>query len=151
MVLVFILLHALLMPLSQATSLAQALPAAQSDDTRQPQTYRLEADTLVRVDLSAGETPGPIAAARVQNPKLTHSIDPKFPPRGERGSGGLCTLSVVVGLDGKPHDIAVLTSLSPQYDSNAIAALAKYRFKPATLDGRPTAVKITVEMSFTLH
>jgi len=35
-------------------------------------------------------------------------------------------------------------------DEKAIAAVNKWRFQPATLDGRPVAVRISVEMSFRL-
>jgi protein TonB len=35
-------------------------------------------------------------------------------------------------------------------DEKAMAAVKQWRFQPATLDGRPVAVRISVEVSFRL-
>ena len=43
-------------------------------------------------------------------------------------------------------------SLDPTYglDEQAVAAAKRWEFKPGTKDGKPVAVRVTLEMSFTL-
>jgi len=57
---------------------------------------------------------------------------------------------MIVGADGKPRNLKVQRSAGMGLDEKAIAAVNKWRFQPATLDGRPVAVRISVEMSFRL-
>jgi TonB family protein len=61
---------------------------------------------------------------------------------------GTCLLSLVVGQDGHSHDIQVARSLDPTLDEKAVEAVKNWTFKPAMKDGRPVAVRITVEVNF---
>ena len=94
--------------------------SASAGSTKGDPSYRLENGTLVVVSPGATE-PAPISKDRVKMPKLTHSADPKWP--GKDRTGGICVLKLTVGLDGKPHDIAVVQSLRPDYDEKSIEAV----------------------------
>lgn len=61
---------------------------------------------------------------------------------------GVVVLTTVVTTDGLPSDIKVVKPLGMGLDENAIEALSRYRFKPATKDGEPVAAQITIEVSF---
>ena len=56
--------------------------------------------------------------------------------------------SLIVGSDGLPRDIRVGRSLSPEFDESAIDAVKKWKFAPATKDGKPVAVEINIEINF---
>ena len=63
---------------------------------------------------------------------------------------GIVKLSVVIGADGRIHEVKVLQPLEPSLDEKAIEAVKMWKFAPATKDGRPVAAQIDVEVSFQL-
>ena len=52
--------------------------------------------------------------------------------------------------DGRTRDIKVVSSLGMGLDENAVAAVSRWTFKPATINGKPVAVQISVEVDFRL-
>jgi protein TonB len=64
---------------------------------------------------------------------------------------GTCVVGLVVGADGLPRNIRVLTSLGMGLDEKAIEVAKKYRFEPAQKDGHPVAVEIALEVDFHLY
>jgi TonB family protein len=60
-------------------------------------------------------------------------------------------LAMIVGPDGRPHDIRIQRGLGMGLDQKAIEAVQRWRFEPATKDGQPVAVQISVEVSFKLY
>ena len=66
---------------------------------------------------------------------------------------GKVVLDVVVLSDGKVGDVKVSESLDSIYglDKNAVAAMKQWQFKPGTKDGKPVAVRVNVEITFTLR
>jgi periplasmic protein TonB len=93
------------------------------------------------------------AQASMKPPRATYAPDPKFPERErksrQRGKGTVL-LSLVVNPDGLPSDIKVSRTLSPEFDQAAMDAVKKWRFSPATRDGKPVAMQIKVEVTFHL-
>jgi protein TonB len=55
------------------------------------------------------------------------------------GIEGKLKLRVVVGADGSVVSVDVLSSVSPELDAAAIAAVKRWRFKPAMACGKPVA------------
>jgi periplasmic protein TonB len=55
------------------------------------------------------------------------------------GIEGKLKLRVVVGADGTVVTVDVLSSVSPELDAAAVAAVKRWRFKPAMACGRPVA------------
>ena len=53
--------------------------------------------------------------------------------------------------EGIPRDISVIKDLGMGLGERAVEAVSKWRFDPATIDGKPVAVKINVEINFRLH
>lgn len=56
----------------------------------------------------------------------------------------------MIGEQGHATQIAVKTPLHADLDQNAIKALEKWRFEPATKGDQPVKVHATIEMSFRL-
>jgi TonB family protein len=65
---------------------------------------------------------------------------------------GIVLLDAVVEADGKVNEVTVAQSLDMEFglDEQAVNALKAWEFKPGTREGKPVAVQITVQMSFTL-
>ncbi len=65
---------------------------------------------------------------------------------------GTVLLEVVVLADGAIGDVKVARSLDTIYglDANAVKAMKRWQFKPGTKDGKPVAVRVHVEMTFSL-
>ena len=55
------------------------------------------------------------------------------------GIEGKLKLRVVVGADGSVTTVEVLSSVSPELDAAAVAAVKRWRFKPAMACGKPVA------------
>ncbi|HKH97743.1 MAG TPA: energy transducer TonB [Candidatus Sulfotelmatobacter sp.] len=64
---------------------------------------------------------------------------------------GNCVVGMVVGADGVPRQIHIVSSLGMGLDEKALEVAAKYRFKPAEKDGHPVAVAIALEVDFHLY
>ena len=87
----------------------------------------------------------------VKAPRPLHTPEPKYSRSARKQKiEGVVTLSVVIGTDGKAHDVKVVKSLEPSLDANAIEAVKKWKFAPATKDGRPVAVEMRLEVDYKL-
>jgi len=61
-------------------------------------------------------------------------------------------MSVVIGANGEVSDVIISRSLDKEFglDNKAMEAAYQWKFEPGTKDGTPVAVRVTVEMTFTL-
>jgi protein TonB len=66
---------------------------------------------------------------------------------------GVVSLAVVVLADGTVGDVTVSKSLDNVLglDRQAVNAAKDWLFKPATKDGKPVAVSVTLQLKFTLQ
>jgi TonB family protein len=64
------------------------------------------------------------------------------------GVDGVCVLSLVVGADGVPANIQVVTSHGAAFDTATIDALKQFKFEPGTLDGKPVPVRVYARTRF---
>jgi len=87
----------------------------------------------------------------VTDPSIIHKVEPKYSERARKdGIEGAVKLKLIVTPDGRTKNIEMVTSLDPELDINAIAAVADWIFKPGTRNGEPVAVETTVEVPFHL-
>jgi protein TonB len=63
---------------------------------------------------------------------------------------GTVMLKSVVLQDGTVGDVEVEQSLDQELDQQAVNAMKQWEFKPGTKDGKPVAVRVHCEMTFTL-
>jgi TonB family protein len=92
--------------------------------------------------------PPPCATA----PRAIFAPSPEFSEQGPRRDfKGVCVLSVVVETDGSTSHVRVMKAPGMGLDEQAIKAVKTWKFKPATLNGKPVAVLITVEVTFGLY
>jgi len=57
-------------------------------------------------------------------------------------------LLVVVGKNGKPKKINVVRSIDRDFDNAAMSAIQRWKFKPATCEGKPIDQEVHVEVEF---
>ncbi len=77
--------------------------------------------------------------------------DPEFSDEARRDKyQGICLVSIIVDARGFPQNVRVARHLGMGLDEKAMEAIRRYRFKPATKDGKPVAAAITVEVDFRL-
>jgi TonB family protein len=88
----------------------------------------------------------------VSVPQVIFSPEPSFSEEARKlKTQGVVTLILVVGTDGRAHDIQVGQSLGMGLDEKAIEAVNRWRFRPATRGGEPVATRIQVEVDFRLY
>jgi protein TonB len=69
----------------------------------------------------------------------------------QRKVEGRVQLSAVVLADGSVGDeVKVTQSLDEELDQEAVKAARQWKFQPGTKDGKPVAVQVDIEMTFTL-
>jgi len=74
------------------------------------------------------------------------------PPSNEfaqaAGVAGMSLYHVVIGLDGKPGEVAVARPIGFGLDENAVEAIRNARFEPAIKDGKPVPVLVDLVVQF---
>jgi len=74
----------------------------------------------------------------VTPPVAVKSPPPSFPLRLRREHlSGMAALGFIVDKDGRARNIEVLYTTHPDCSENAVKALAKWKFEPATVNGNP--------------
>lgn len=76
---------------------------------------------------------------------------PEYTPeaRAAKIEGGV-VLEMVVNVQGTTEEIRVVKSLDPGLDRKAIEAVREWTFEPGRKDGKPVAVRVTIEHRFKL-
>ncbi len=85
-------------------------------------------------------------------PKIIYQRDPEFSERArELKEQGIVTISLIVGTDGKPRSLKVECSSALDFNDKALEAVSDWRFEPATKDGKPVMVEVSVDVDFHLY
>jgi len=82
-------------------------------------------------------------------PVATHEVDPGYPIELMRQNvQGTVVLSAVIRSDGSVGEVRVLRGVDDRLDWYASAALARWRFRPASRNGDPVALQAVVMIPF---
>ena len=88
----------------------------------------------------------------VSAPRLLYQTDPEFSEEARKAKyQGTVVLNVVVGPDGRVHDIRIARSLGMGLDEKAIEAVKVWRFEPGRKDNTPVPVQVAIEVNFRLY
>ena len=85
-------------------------------------------------------------------PVLVEQRNPVFADeaRARRASGTVRILTVITS-EGRVFAPAILRSVDPALDAEALRAARRWRFKPARIDDQPVATGAILELEFVLH
>jgi len=110
-------------------------------------------DSVVIPDGPAGPAIGPMQiSGNVLAPVRIYSPDPHYPEEARHARvQGVVILQTIINTDGNVTDVKVLKGLPSGLTEAAVAAVSSWRFKPATLEGRPVAVYYLVTVSFSVQ
>ena len=98
-----------------------------------------------------GDAPIPVGGD-VKAPVLLLRIDPEYPESMRLGhKEGVVILEAVITTSGDVDDVRVLKSEGAILDRAASDAVRRWRYRPATLNGRAVTVYLTVTVRFGLH
>ena len=106
---------------------------------------------VLSASLAAQEIPGP--GKDITLPRVIKEVKPDYTDEAKAARiQGTVTLKVVVKDDGTVGDVQVTQSLDTQFglDAEAVKAAKQWLFKPGMKAGKPVAVQISIELTFTL-
>lgn len=92
--------------------------------------------------------------AGITLPTVVREVKPRYTPEAmQQKIQGSISLEIVVLETGDVGEVTITRSLDPEYglDRQAVAAAKQWKFKPGTKDGKPVAVVVTLELTFTLR
>lgn len=85
----------------------------------------------------------------VRAPIVVHQVDPEFSEEARKAKfSGNVLVDLIVDEQGNPSHVRVVRGVGLGLDEKAVEAVRQYRFKPATKDGKPVKVELTVDVNF---
>jgi TonB family protein len=83
---------------------------------------------------------------------VTYQPDPEYSEEARKAKyQGDVTLAGTVDPHGELTDLCVVQALGAGLDEKAIGEARRWRFEPATLEGKPVAFRISVEVTFRMY
>jgi TonB family protein len=88
-------------------------------------------------------------AGELSTPVATSKVDPAYPQALQQdGVQGVVVLYAVIHANGTVGEIRVIHGLHQRLDENAIKALSRWKFRPATKNGEPVDLEAVVQIPF---
>ena len=94
------------------------------------------------------------AGANILPPIVVRSVKPQYTTEAMRARiQGAVLVAAIVETDGTVRNARVVRSLDGVFglDQAAVRAANQWVFRPATMDGQPVALAVTIELVFTLR
>ena len=77
---------------------------------------------------------------------------PRYPPAARANrQQGVVSVYAVVGIDGSPHDLRVVRSAGHDFDAATLAAVARWRFRPAMCGDKPIPFEKVIDVTYALR
>lgn len=88
----------------------------------------------------------------VTAPRIIEKTEAEFSEEARKARyQGVVVLTVIIGSDGRVHDMRVQRGLGMGLDEKAKEAVKNWRFEPAKKDGRAVPVQVSIEVNFRLY
>ncbi len=95
-------------------------------------------------------TGGILRAADVEPPVPVRTIAPEYPAAMRaNGTSGVVFLACEIDDKGTVTDAKVAKTTNEAFNDAAVAAVTKWKFRPAQKDGKPVSIRITLPVKFT--
>ena len=126
----------------------------QKQETSQPDTGSSEQQKQEVPEPTSQDTktsdPMRITADIVQ-PVLIHKVNPEYPEIARKVRvKGLLVLEAIITQNGTVENVKVVRGVHPLLDQAGVNAVKQWRYKPATLNGKPVKVYSTITVNFVL-
>jgi len=100
------------------------------------------------IALSAAAAPV-LAQTKTEPPVPVRTVPPDYPSELRReGVSGLVMIKCNIDEKGDVTETIVEKSSNEAFDKPAVAAVKKWKFKPAKQDGNPVAIKVSIPIKF---
>lgn len=92
-----------------------------------------------------------LAQSKPEPPVPVRTVPPDYPVEMRRdGVSGVVMVSCVIDEKGDVQEVSVEKSSNVSFNTSAVAAVKKWKFKPAKVDGAPVSKKVTIPLKFTV-
>jgi protein TonB len=99
---------------------------------------------------SAPEAANPATSMSFRPAELAQRVNPAYPAQArQQMAQGTVQVSATIGKDGIPRDLKAMRG-DPRFAEAAIIAIARWRYKPAVLDGQPVESQLIITINFKL-
>jgi len=89
------------------------------------------------------------AQTKTEPPVPVRTVAPEYPVQLKRdGVSGVVMVKCTIDEKGNVTETQVEKSSNDAFDEPAVAALKKWKFKPAKQDGTPVAIKVSIPIKF---
>lgn len=104
---------------------------------------------VVRAETPSSVTEGAETARLTKPPKLATFVEADY-PESERAAGTSASVILQVGItaEGTVSEVSVVESAGEAFDAAAVAAVRRFVFEPAEVDGRPAPIRINYRYQF---
>ncbi|TFG37855.1 MAG: TonB family protein, partial [Candidatus Aminicenantes bacterium] len=92
-----------------------------------------------------------VEGGEIEPPEALDKLPPKYPPEMRKaGISGRVVAELVIDQNGVVRDVAIQESPAEELSAAATEAFEQWTFEPATMDGKPVAVRYIVTVEFKL-
>jgi protein TonB len=81
-------------------------------------------------------------------PRVVKQVNPHYSTEHGVRAVGSVIIALVVTSKGLPKDPRVVKGIDPELDQSAVEAVKDWRFAPAQKNGKPIAVRVSVQIQF---
>jgi len=115
-------------------------------------SFEVRLPTAAPTDVPASARTPLGAQGDIRPPELIHRVEPAYPEALRQGRiEGAVVLEAVVTESGEVSDLKVVRSTRPELEEPALSAVRQWRYRPATFQGRPVRVYLTITTNFRLR
>jgi protein TonB len=99
--------------------------------------------------LSAGFVTSALAQTKAEPPVPVRTVAPEYPSELRReGVSGLVMVKCTIDVQGNVTETTIEKSSNAAFEQPAVAAVKKWKFKPAKQDGNPVAITVSIPIKF---
>jgi protein TonB len=129
---------------------APVASAPPSTGARTDAQSRASTTSAGKQSFATSEAPARASEAFDTPPKPLDLVSPEYPPTlKQQGTEGNVVVAFTVDTRGRVQDVEVREATNAEFETAAVAAVRKWRFKPALRAGEPVAVRISQRLDFT--
>jgi hypothetical protein len=93
----------------------------------------------------------PAGKAAVKEAELHQKVQPRYPPDAKQARlPGKVLFNAVIGADGIPHNLELLSAPFPFYEESR-KAIAQWTWRPALVDGIPKSIVTEIVVNYTIE